>query len=69
MDQFRTWCASQHPALPALPAHPVTVALYLTALAEVRKPATIRRRMNSISVVHQLAGYASPTRDAAVQAV
>jgi site-specific recombinase XerD len=69
MDQFRAWCASQHPALPALPAHPVTVALYLTALAEVRKPATIRRRMNSISVVHQLAGFASPTRDAAVQAV
>jgi site-specific recombinase XerD len=69
MDQFRDWCATQHPAPQALPAHPVTVALYLTALAEMRKPATIRRRMNSISVVHQLAGYASPTRDAAVQAV
>jgi integrase len=69
MDQFRTWCATQHPPLQALPAHPVTVALYLTALAEVRMPATIRRRMNSISVVHQLAGHASPTGDAAVQAV
>jgi site-specific recombinase XerD len=69
MDQFRTWCASQHPALQALPARPVTVALYLTALVEVRKPATIRRRMNSISVVHQLAGFPSPTGDAAVQAV
>jgi hypothetical protein len=64
MDQFRTWCATQHPPLQALPAQSFTVALYLTALAEVRKPATIRRRMNSISVVHQLAGppHPSPTR-------
>lgn len=69
MDQFRSWCVAQLPPLEALPASPVTVALYLTALAEVRKPATIRRRMDSISVVHQLAGYASPTSDAAVQAV
>lgn len=45
------------------------MALYLTALAEVRKPATVRRRMDSISVVHQLAGFDSPTGDAAVQAV
>jgi len=69
MDQFRTWRAAQRPPLQALPADPVTVALYLTALVEVRKPPTIRRRMDSISVVHQLAGFASPITDAAVQAV
>ena len=69
MDQFRTWCAAQRPLLQALPADPMTVALYLAALAEVRKPTTIRRRMDSISLVHQLAGFASPTTDAAVQAV
>jgi integrase len=38
-------------------------------LAGVRKTSTIYRRLSSISVVHQLAGFASPTRDAAVQAV
>ena len=54
MDQFRIWCAAQYPPREALPAHPVTVALYLTALADIRKPATIRRRMDSISVIHQL---------------
>jgi site-specific recombinase XerC len=69
MDQFRAWCAAQRPPLQVLPAAPLTVALYLAVLAEVRKPATIRRRMDSISVVHQLAGFASPTTDAAVQAV
>ncbi|MBV8995690.1 MAG: integrase, partial [Pseudonocardiales bacterium] len=69
MDQFRAWCAGQRPPLEALPAQPMTVALYLAALAEMRKPSTIRRRMNSISVVHQLTGFESPTTDAAVQAV
>jgi site-specific recombinase XerD len=69
MAQFRRWCAEQRPPLAALPADPMTVALYLAALAEVRKPATIRRRIGSISVVHQLAGVDSPTSDAVVQAV
>jgi hypothetical protein len=37
-------------------------------LVEVGKPSIIRRRMDSISVVHQLAGFESPTTDAAVLA-
>ena len=61
--------ASQHPPLEPLPAEPMTVALYVAALADVRKASTIRRRLNTISVVHQLAGFDSPTSDAAVQAV
>jgi site-specific recombinase XerD len=69
MADFRTWCATQHPPLQALPAEPMTVALYVAALAEVRKTSTIRRRLSAISVVHQLAGFDSPTGDAAVQAV
>lgn len=69
MADFRAWCATQHPPLQALPAEPMTVALYLAALADMRTPSTIRRRISSISVVHQLAGVASPTSDAAVQAV
>jgi hypothetical protein len=35
---FWAWCAHQTPPVEALPATPVTVALYLTALAEVRMP-------------------------------
>ena len=58
---FRAWCASQVPPLEPLPASPTTVALYLTALAEVRKPSTIRRRLASISVAHQVAGFETPT--------
>jgi hypothetical protein len=37
----------------------MTVALYVAALADVRKASTIRRRLNAISVVHQLAGFES----------
>ena len=66
---FRTWCAEQHPPVESLPATPATVALYLTALAETRKPSTIRRRLASISVAHQVAGFETPTADAGVRAV
>jgi hypothetical protein len=69
MEQFRAWCADQVPPLEALPAQPTTVALYLAALADLRTPATLRRRIGSISVVHQLAGVASPTSEAVVRAV
>jgi hypothetical protein len=45
-----------------LPATPATVALYLTALTEVRKPSTIRRRLASIRVAHQVAGFDTDRR-------
>jgi integrase len=69
MADFRRWCAAQQPARSALPAAPDTVALYLTALAPVRAPSTLRRRMAAISVAHQLAGLDSPTGHPAVRAV
>lgn len=69
LADFRAWAATQSPPPEVLPAAPATVALYLTALAAIRKPATIRRRLAAISVAHQGAGYDSPTRDAAVRAV
>ena len=69
MADFRAWCAAQYPPLEPLPAEPMTVALYVAALTDVRKASTIRRRLSAISVVHQLAGFDSPTSDAAVQAV
>jgi site-specific recombinase XerD len=66
---FWAWCASHRPPLEALPADLMTVALYVAALADVRKTSTIRRQLSAISVVHQLTGFDSPTTDAAVQAV
>ena len=53
-----------------LPATPATVVLYITPLAaKGRKPSTIRRRLASISVVHQVAGFETPRSDASVRAV
>ncbi len=69
MADFRRWCAEQQPPRSALPAAPETVALYLTALAQVRAPATLRRRLSAISVAHQVAGHDSPTGHPAVRAV
>lgn len=61
------WCA-QH-ALASLPAAPEAIALYLTALAQTHKVATLQRRLSAISVAHQAAGHESPTRHIAVRAV
>jgi hypothetical protein len=47
----------------------VSGTLYITALAGTHKPSTIRRRLASISVVHQVAGFETPTADAGVRAV
>jgi integrase len=56
---FESWCSNNN--LAALPAEPVTVALYLSALAgKGRKAATISRRVVSISVAHRCAGLSSP---------
>lgn len=56
---FANWCAEHR--LEFLPADPSSVALYLAALAERgRKPATISRRITSISREHLHLGYDSP---------
>jgi hypothetical protein len=53
-----------------LPATPATVVLYIMAVAaKGLKPSTIRRRLASISVAHQVAGLETPTTDAGVRAV
>lgn len=56
---FEEWCHAR--GEPSLPASPHTLARYVTALAETHKPATLQRRLASISVAHQAAGYASPS--------
>lgn len=67
-QHFTAWCDGQH--TPPLPALPATVAAYVADLAEQgKKPATIARRLASISQAHQLAGYDSPSRTEQVRTV
>ncbi|GMV92418.1 MAG: hypothetical protein AMXMBFR82_21960 [Candidatus Hydrogenedentota bacterium] len=55
---FETWCSERGET--SLPAFPDTVARYISDHAETHKPATLQRRLASISVAHQSAGLASP---------
>ena len=53
---FDSWC-TQH-GLSALPASPQTIALYIASCVVARlAPATIARRLASISKAHQAAGF------------
>jgi site-specific recombinase XerD len=56
--QFEQWCRSH--GLVCLPATPETVALYLTALAADHKPASLQRKLTSITKAHQAAGFPTP---------
>lgn len=64
---FKAW-TDQHGAV-AIPADPVTLALYVTALASTHKPGTITRRLAAISVMHQQHGLPSPTVDPRVREI
>ena len=56
---FSNWCDANR--LRCLPAESLTVALYITALAERgRKVATISRRLISIGSVHRKEGHDNP---------
>jgi site-specific recombinase XerD len=57
-NHFTGWC-QQH-MLGPLPASAETVALYLAALAATHRPATMTRRLTSITKAHQIAGHPSP---------
>jgi len=65
-QDFETWCNARGET--SLPAFPESVARYITALAETRKPATLQRRLASISVAHQAAGLPSPASAPIVRA-
>ncbi len=56
--QFEFWCRSH--GLVCLPSAPETVALYLTALAADHKPASLQRKLTSITKAHQAAGFPTP---------
>jgi integrase len=53
---FESWCATH--GLVSLPAAPQTIALYIASCVVARlEPATIARRLASISKAHQAAGF------------
>lgn len=57
-QHFDAWCHAQ--GLASLPASPETVTLYMTALAADHKPASLTRKLTSISKVHEAARLPSP---------
>jgi site-specific recombinase XerD len=57
-QHFECWCRSH--GLVCLPASPETTALYLTALAADHKPASLQRKLTSITKAHQAAGLPTP---------
>ena len=65
-QHFSAWCDRR--TVPSLPAAPETVALYLVALADTHRPATLTRRLTSIAKAHATAGHLNPasTRHAVV---
>ena len=63
---FELWCGAH--GLPALPASPKTVMLYLGELGgEGKKLSTIGRRLAAIAQVHRFAGEESPSEARAVR--
>ena len=57
---FSAWCAEY--GLVTLPAASETVAVFIDAMAEIKKPATVRRYIASIAHLHRAAGLADPTK-------
>ena len=55
---FECWCRDH--GVVSLPAAPETIALYLTALAADHKPASLERKLTSLTKAHQAAGFPSP---------
>lgn len=55
---FERWCRGRE--LASLPAAAETVALYLADLAATHRPATLTRRLTSITRFHQAANLPSP---------
>lgn len=57
------WCATQRPAVAAIPARPETLVAYLhwlatgSAMRAGAKPATLARRMASVARAHRMLGF------------
>lgn len=64
---FTTWCKSG--GFDPLPAAPITVAKYISWLADQgRKSTTIQRQLSGIAAAHKAAGLESPTISEGVKA-
>jgi integrase len=60
--RFTVWCREH--GREALPADVLTIAAFVTALAEAgKKVTTIQRHCALLSKAHQLAGFSTPTND------
>lgn len=66
-QDFTAWCEQQ--AVASLPTTLKTVALYVTALADRCKVATIQRRLVALSQAHQAAHLDTPTASIVVREV
>lgn len=66
-EQFALWCEARE--LPAFPAEPLTVCLYLADCQHKLKVASITRALTAISKVHELKGQPSPAKTEAVKTV
>ena len=62
---YAAWCAER--GLRALPASAETVAGFVDAMAESRKPATVRRYVASIAVAHKAIGCGKTLESPVVQ--
>jgi integrase len=67
LRSFCAWCRER--GLTCLPASAETVSLFAAWCAERFKPATIERRLASITAAHASSGYESPTAHGVVKAV
>ena len=67
LKAFCSWCRDR--GLTCLPASAETVSLYAAWCAERYKPATIGRRLASVSVAHSSVGYENPCAHGVVKAV
>lgn len=56
---FSEWCVVKR--VPALPADPRVIAAFIADESSRLRPASIRRRLASISKMHKVSGHPSPT--------
>lgn len=61
---FSNWCAAQ--GLNPLPASPMTIGMYVTAMANTLKIATLSRKVSAIAVAHRMAGHPFDPRHPAI---
>jgi len=60
-SDFKKFCSDLN--LPYLPTHIKAVCLYMTHLSKSHKYSTLRRRLASINVIHDLKGYHIDTKN------